>query len=183
MSGFVYSSVDQNGLNLISQPTFGPQTTDDYIRFYAGNDANGTTPDVHIQGSGATRGYVGIQTETPTSELDVNGDVNISGSLTVGSQVIGNTTTVDSGADPNVNGVDIVFYSASLAGGTITLNNAMNVAGYKIELIRTSTTASATLAGGGSVNGGITMSLPTAVYSKTTCVSNGSGWFCTNQTP
>ena len=180
--GFVYSSVDQNGLNLISQPTFGPQTTDDYIRFYAGNDANGTTPDVHIQGSGATRGYVGIQTETPTSELDVNGDVNISGSLTVGSQVIGNTTTVDSSADPNVNGVDIVFYSSGSPGGTITLNNAMNVAGYKIELIRTSTTASATLAGS-SINGGLTMSLPTAVYSKTTCVSNGSGWFCTNQTP
>jgi len=177
--GYIYSSNDQNGINIISSAGAG---LEDYIRMYAGQDAVGT-PDLYIQGTGTTRGFVGIHTETPTTELDVDGDVNISGSLTVGSQVIGNTTTVDSGADPNVNGVDIVFYSASLAGGTITLNNAMNVAGYKIELIRTSTTASATLAGGGSVNGGITMSLPTAVYSKTTCVSNGSGWFCTNQTP
>ena len=180
--GYIYSSMDQNGLNIISQPT-SPQTTEDYVRFYVGqnNGAEGTA-DLHIQGSGTTRGYIGIQTETPTTELDVNGDVNISGSLTVDS-FVHNTTTVDSAADPNVNGVGIVFYSAGSAGGTITLNNAMNVAGYKIELIRTSTTASATLAGGGSVNGGVTMSLPTALYSKTTCVSNGSGWFCTNQTP
>ena len=181
--GYIYSSVDQTGLNIISQPT-SPQTTEDYVRFYVGqtNGAQGSA-DIHIQGSGVTRGFVGIQNESPTVELDVDGDVNISGSLTVGSQVIGNTTTVDSSADPNVNGVDIVFYSAGGAGGTITLNNAMNVAGYKIELIRTSTTASATLAGGGSINGGLTIALPTAVYSKTTCVSNGSGWFCTNQTP
>ena len=76
-----------------------------------------------------------------------------------------------------------MFYSSSGPGGTITLNNAMNVAGNRVELVRTSTTASATLAGSGSVNGGFTMSLPTAVYSRTTCISNGSGWFCTNQTP
>lgn len=181
--GFIYSSVDQNGINIISQPT-SPQTTDDYIRFYAGNDANGTTPDVHIQGSGLTRGYIGIQTETPTTELDVNGDVNISGSLTVGSQVIGNTTTVDSSADPNVNGVDIVFYSAGSPGGTITLNSAMNVAGYKVKLIRTSTTTSATLSGGGGaqINGSGTKSLPTTVYSTTTCINDGTDWYCTNGT-
>ena len=46
--GFVYSSEDQNGLNIISQSGTG---TEDYIRFYAGNDANGTTPDLYIQGT------------------------------------------------------------------------------------------------------------------------------------
>ena len=66
--GFLYSSVEQNGLNIIS-----PQGTnkDDYIRFYAGQDANGTTPDIHIQGSGSTRGYVGIGTTLPTEKLHV----------------------------------------------------------------------------------------------------------------
>jgi len=69
---FVYSSVYNNGLNIISQPTVGPQVTDDYIRFYAGQDADGTTPDLYIQGSGATRGNIGMGTETPTEKLHIN---------------------------------------------------------------------------------------------------------------
>lgn len=69
--GYVYSSINNNGLNLISAPGVG---TGDYIRFYAGQDAAGTTADIHIQGTGATRGYVGIATESPTQQLDVNGN-------------------------------------------------------------------------------------------------------------
>jgi hypothetical protein len=67
--GFIYSSNANNGLNLISSPGTG---TDDYIRFYAGTIAT-STPDIHIQGIGVTRGYVGIGTETPTEKLDING--------------------------------------------------------------------------------------------------------------
>ena len=98
--------------------------------------------------------------------------LELSGNLTVGSQIIGNTTTVDSAADPNVNGIDIVFYTASLGGGTIYLNSAMNQVGYKVKLIRTSTTAAADLSGSGGalVNGAAAKALPTAVYSTTTCV-------------
>ena len=77
-----------------------------------------------------------------------------------------------------------MFYSAGSPGGTITLNSAMNVAGYKVKLIRTSTTTSATLSGGGGaqINGSGTKSLPTTVYSTTTCINDGTDWYCTNGT-
>jgi hypothetical protein len=68
---FVYAGDATNGLNIINQ---GPGTnTEDYIRFYAGTQANISTADIHIQGSGSTKGYVGINTETPSERLDVNG--------------------------------------------------------------------------------------------------------------
>ena len=73
--GFVYSSIDQNGLNIISQPGSG---TDDYIRFFVGQVAGaGGTPDLYIQGSGTTRGNVGINTGLPTEKLHVEGSVKI----------------------------------------------------------------------------------------------------------
>jgi hypothetical protein len=72
--GYIYSSVVNNGINIISQRT-NPQTTDDYIRFYAGEGAgSGTTAQLHIQGSGTTRGNIGINNESPTSKLDIIGD-------------------------------------------------------------------------------------------------------------
>ena len=73
---FIYVSNLANGLNIINQGTFG-SIKEDYIRFYAGTDAsssaNNFIPDIHVQGSGSTRGYVGIHTETPTSHLHVSG--------------------------------------------------------------------------------------------------------------
>ena len=73
----IYASNSVNGLNIINQ---GPGTsTDDYIRFYAGQDALGDDPDIHIQGSGATRGYVGVGTITPTEILDVQGNARFRG--------------------------------------------------------------------------------------------------------
>ena len=68
---FIYSSAVNNGLNIISQAGSG---TDDYIRFYAGQLATtGNTPDLYIQGSGSTRGYVGIGTGSPQYRLDISG--------------------------------------------------------------------------------------------------------------
>jgi hypothetical protein len=84
---FIYSSNPNNGINIISSQGTG---TDDYIRFYAGQNANGTTPDLYIQGSGSTRGYVGINNDSPSETLDVNGNTKISGSLNIGT-VLGNT--------------------------------------------------------------------------------------------
>lgn len=74
--GFLYSSTAQNGLNIISSPGSG---TEDYIRFYAGDDANGTTPNLFIAGTGATKGFIGINTDSPTERLHINGDVRIDG--------------------------------------------------------------------------------------------------------
>ena len=67
---FIYTSNYANGLNIIN---YGDGTKEDYIRFYAGRDADGTTPDIHIQGSGSTRGYVGVNTSNPTAHLYVAG--------------------------------------------------------------------------------------------------------------
>ena len=76
--GHIYSSADQNGLNIISEN--GGVSLDDYIRFYAGQTSGATpanTPDIHIQGSGATRGNVGINTKTPTEKLHVEGSIKM----------------------------------------------------------------------------------------------------------
>ena len=77
----IYAGNEANGLNLINGPGTG---TEDYIRFYVGQTADGTTPDLHIQGSGSTRGYVGIGISSPSETLDVNGNTKISGSLNIG---------------------------------------------------------------------------------------------------
>ena len=96
---FIYSSNANNGFNLISSPGTG---TDDYIRFYAGQTANGTTSDIHIQGSGSTRGYVGIGTEYPTEKLHVSGNTIISSGLTATTLNISSTPTTDTGTTTNV---------------------------------------------------------------------------------
>ena len=67
---FIYSSNNNNGLNIISAVGTG---TDDYIRLFAGQTATGT-PDLYIQGSGATRGNVGINNDSPQEKLHVIGD-------------------------------------------------------------------------------------------------------------
>jgi hypothetical protein len=80
---FINASAAANGLNIMNYAGSG---TEDFIRFYAGQyPYTANTADLHIQGSGTTRGYVGIGTEIPTEILTVNGNVTISGSLTKGS--------------------------------------------------------------------------------------------------
>tara|TARA_S200002703_G_scaffold49279_2_gene42637 strand:+ start:3585 stop:5207 length:1623 start_codon:yes stop_codon:yes gene_type:complete len=91
------------------------------------------------------------------------------------------TTTVDAAADPSVT-TDIIFYSASSPGGSIYLNSALNVAGKKVVLIRVADTNTVTLvgSGGAQLNGSGTKALPTLLYSTTTCISDGTNWYCTN---
>jgi hypothetical protein len=68
---FIYSSVENNGFNIVSQPGTG---TDDYVRFFVGQVAGASgTPDLYIQGSGTTRGNVGINTDNPTEKLHIEG--------------------------------------------------------------------------------------------------------------
>jgi len=73
---YVYSSVLSNGLNIISSPGGLSSTTSDYIRFYAGNTAT-SQPDLHIQGSGATRGNIGIGTTDPKDTLHIKGSASV----------------------------------------------------------------------------------------------------------
>jgi hypothetical protein len=88
----IYAYNSTNGLNIVNQ---GPGTdTEDYIRFYAGRDAS-FDPDIHIQGSGSTRGYVGINNSNPTTNLHVSGNTLVSGSLSA--------TTLNLTANNNLN--------------------------------------------------------------------------------
>jgi hypothetical protein len=178
--GYIYSSIDNNGLNLVSQPTF-PQTTDDHIRFFAGQ-ASGATgiADIHIQGSGATRGYVALGHGTPTEKLDVlgsikmvdgneqNGYVMTSDGNGVGSWQVssgGGGVTIDPYQDEgNVNSItwDVsgtsTNYEATLTGNTtLTMSNVRN-GDYGTLIVTQDGTGSRTLSFGGGthkvVNGG-----------------------------
>jgi hypothetical protein len=77
---FIYAGIYTNGLNIISNDGSTLGTGADYIRFYAGQSTgagNGNNPDLHIQGSGSSRGYVAINVpsnQDPTQQLDVNGN-------------------------------------------------------------------------------------------------------------
>jgi len=97
---YVYSSVVSNGLNIISSPGTG---TDDYIRFYAGTNASATVPDMYIQGSGSTRGYIGIGTSNPTERLDVSGSTILRGLVSVG-DLSGSDAQIKVGAGRTVDG-------------------------------------------------------------------------------
>ena len=97
---FIRSGADSNGLSIISYPGTG---TDDSIRFFAGDPLGSSgIPNIHIQGSGSTMGFVGIGTDTPLAKHHVEiaaipGDEviqlwSISDSLN-GLRVINGTTT------------------------------------------------------------------------------------------
>ncbi len=170
-----------------------------------GNVYFGSTSGVTID---VVNSRLGIGTTTPTEKLDVSGNTKISGSLNIGVILSGTplinlgldssgnvvtggtvnlsrrTTSVNAGTDPNVNNVEVVFYSATTGNGTITLNSEMNVAGKEVILIRTSTTNSAGISGSGGalINGSVNRPLPTTVYSKVNCISDGTNWFCSSQT-
>lgn len=64
---FLRAGVVSNGLNIINA---GPGV-EDYIRFYAGKNADQGVSDIHIQGSGTTRGFVGISIDNPTAKLHI----------------------------------------------------------------------------------------------------------------
>ena len=115
---FVYASGDTNGFNIINQ--LGPDR-ENYIRFYAGKDTNGTIPDIHIQGSGTTRGNVGINTTTPTGKLTVKG---ISGSLSYDeynpSSPYSNNALILSGSSNNLTRMDVSTQVDASNIGTIS---------------------------------------------------------------
>jgi hypothetical protein len=129
---FVYASNEANGLNIINRQ--GTGTTEDYIRFYAGQDANGTTPDIHIQGSGSTRGNVGFGTITPTEKVDVRGNVKMSGNLTIGN--IGGTTPImNLGLDANGLVVTGTTGGGGGGGSTTIPNVTLSYTGWTFNVV------------------------------------------------
>ena len=155
--------------------------------FLIGNSA---LSNVKLYWSGETRTTTGEDglilnktvSGTPVANLSVRADGTI---ITGGTVPIGTHTTVDSQIDPNTTGVNIVYYTSSSGGGTITIGDSNTLpVGFKTKLIRTSTTNSATVGSSGTstINGSTTKSLPTAVYSVTTCIANGNAWYCSTGT-
>lgn len=72
---FVRASVSSNGLNIINAGS--SLTVENYIRFYAGKNADQGDPDLHIHGlSGTTRGFVGVNVPNPTNRLHVSASTN-----------------------------------------------------------------------------------------------------------
>ena len=128
---FIYTSNYANGLNIIN---YGEGIKEDYIRFYAGKQATSQS-DIHIQGSGSTKGYVGVNTETPTSHLHISGTLANGFSVTtIGtySHAEGNgsvSTGVGSHAEgfqTRANGI----YSHAEGRQTLALGNYSHAGGY-----------------------------------------------------
>jgi hypothetical protein len=137
--GFLYSSAEQNGLNILSQQGTGK---DDYIRFYVGQITGAdpaNTPDIHIQGSGVTRGNVGINTKTPTEKLHVEGSIK----MVDGNESNGYVLTSDA------NGVGSWVASAGGGGGATIdpYQDEGNVNSITWDVSGTSTNYEATLTG------------------------------------
>ena len=98
--GFIRASVEMNGLSFIKAQGSG---TSDYIRFFAGSNPT-LTPNLMINGTGATQGFVGINTSTPSERLHVSGNTLISGNLTV-SGVTANTISATTINVTNLTGI------------------------------------------------------------------------------
>jgi len=117
---FLRAGNESNGLNIINSNGTG---TEDYIRFYAGKNAD-TLSDLHIQGSGATMGYIGINIENPTERLHVSGNTLVSGNISA------NTLTL-SGVSVNPKQTIALFFGHdSLSPGdtqTYYIGNSINL--------------------------------------------------------
>ena len=116
---FVYASSLANDLNIINQRTSPTQLRSDNINFWAGASPSDGSAQVHIHGSGVTRGYVGINNVDPTERLDVNGNTTISGTLNIGT--IGSGTSVGNlGFDSSGQVVTGTTGGGMFTGGTVT---------------------------------------------------------------
>lgn len=120
---FFYAGNATYGLNFLNPPGVG---TADYIRFYAGIDATGTSH-MHIQGTGGTKGYIGIGTETPTEKLDVAGKTRTTTFQMTTAPASGYIMT----SDASGNGSWTIPSSASVniynSDGTLSANRIVNL--------------------------------------------------------
>lgn len=119
---FIYSGATANALNIISQ--IGGTT--DNIGLYAGGDVNSLpNADLHIHGNGATRGFVGVNTDAPTEQLEVAGQVKITGGVPgTGKVLTSDALGVGAWATPAVGpGIPVVTFQTLGVPATIAKNS------------------------------------------------------------
>ena len=143
--GFLYSSANQNGLNIISQDGTGT----DYIRFYAGKDCTDVADMFIVGAQSAENGYIGMGTETPTEKLHVEGSIK----MVDGNQSNGYVLTSDA------NGVGSWQASSGGSGsslweyGNVETNSLMDINGAHTQSV---SGMDFTMLAGGSSNTGTT---------------------------
>lgn len=94
---FIYVNTSANGLNIINAQTTGVNS--DYIRLYAGLIPTQGISHLHVQGSGSTKGFIGINNENPIARLHISGNTLIDGVLSA--TTISATTYQNLPIDPN----------------------------------------------------------------------------------
>ena len=127
--GFIYSSDDQNGLNILSTAGSG---TEDYIKFFAGNDADGTTSNMFIDGTGSTKGFVGINTESPTERLHIAGSIRIVDGTEQNGYVLTSDATGVSSWQPASGGTGTSYWVLTGTSNEV-LVDAQGLNGYSIS--------------------------------------------------
>ena len=169
--GSLYSSIAQNGLNIISAPG---TDTEDYIRFFAGNDADGNTANMFIAGTGSTKGFIGINTETPTERLHIAGSIRI----VDGTEQNGYVLTCDANGvgswQPSSGGTGTVYWQPENGGLKSINQNAGSISG---------TSTGAILVGGYFNNNNITNGLASTIINgggNTISGANASSIISTN---
>jgi hypothetical protein len=130
----LFATSRANNLNIMNNS--GTDSTNN-IRFYAGSGGNlsDLIPTMHLQGSGSTKGFVGINTSSPQKTLSINGDIRLTRSTTNSDIVainfysglyFGNNLQYAGSGDPllsaNTSYIDGV--GASNRGGTLLLTRA-----------------------------------------------------------
>jgi hypothetical protein len=177
----VYASNEANGLNIINSPGANPgvNPTEDYIRFYAGLQADDGTAHIHIQGSGTTIGFVGFGTETPTERVEVNGKTKTTTLQVTSGATNGYVLT----SDGSGNATWQLGGSGTFSGGTVT-GLSIFTAGLSANTISASTIQLSSGASNGYVltsdgNGNATWQVPSgggsSVTTATTTTINFTG--------
>jgi hypothetical protein len=135
---YIYANTTANGLNIINGPSTG---NGDYIRLYAGLTANQGPSHLHVQGSGSTKGFIGINTENPIARLHVSGNTLINGELSA--TTISATTYLNLPADLwTQSGTSIYYNTGNVGIGTSSPVNTLQIHGNPTASIRLQETGS-----------------------------------------
>ena len=113
---FIFANTLSNGINIVTKD--GGSNLD-YVRFYLGTTVSGASyqPHIHINGSGTTKGFIGIGqgNTTPTSLVDISGSTGYS-QLRLRNSYTPSGTTDTNGNTGQINWDTSYFYVRTISG-------------------------------------------------------------------